>query len=322
MTVFYDVFNGDADGICALQQLRLVEPRDSVLVTGAKRDIHLVDRVEANAGDEITVLDISLAVNNRALQRQLGRGAKCRYFDHHNPGEIPTHPNLKAFIDTALDVCTSLIVDRYLGGRQRVWAIVAAFGDNLPDAAAKAAVALKLNAQQLAQLRELGECLNYNAYGDTVDDLNYHPAELYRTLRRYADPFAFISGEPIFDVLRSGYADDLFRAGEVTPHVATPLCALYILPDEAWARRVSGSFGNALAQRYPSRAHAVLTRRGDGYRVSVRAATSDPRGADALCSQFAGGGGRKGAAGIAQLPGAEFGRFAQTFKQTYEDPPR
>ena len=31
---YYDVFNGDADGICALQQLRLHEPRDAVRVTG------------------------------------------------------------------------------------------------------------------------------------------------------------------------------------------------------------------------------------------------------------------------------------------------
>ena len=31
---FYDVFNGDADGLCALHQLRLAEPRDAVLVTG------------------------------------------------------------------------------------------------------------------------------------------------------------------------------------------------------------------------------------------------------------------------------------------------
>jgi hypothetical protein len=42
----YDVFNGDADGICALQQLRLAEPGTSVLVTGVKRDIGLLARVD------------------------------------------------------------------------------------------------------------------------------------------------------------------------------------------------------------------------------------------------------------------------------------
>ncbi len=38
----YDIFNGDADGICALLQLRKAEPRDAQLVTGVKRDINLL----------------------------------------------------------------------------------------------------------------------------------------------------------------------------------------------------------------------------------------------------------------------------------------
>ena len=75
---FYDIFNGDADGICALHQLRLEEPRESVLVTGVKRDIHLLERVAARAGDELTVLDISLAANAQDLARLLAAGARCR----------------------------------------------------------------------------------------------------------------------------------------------------------------------------------------------------------------------------------------------------
>lgn len=313
MTVFYDVFNGDADGICALQQLRLADPRDSVLVTGVKRDIALLDRIEAQAGDEITVLDMSLARNAAALQRHLESGASCRYFDHHFPGEIPAHPNLKTFIDTASDVCTSLLVDRYLDGSRRIWAVVAAFGDNLAAAAHKAAAPLNLDEQQLAQLRELGEGINYNAYGDRIDDLNYHPADLYLTLSRYADPFEFIACEPVFDILRNAYADDLYRASELEPEFATPRCALYILPDAGWSRRVSGSFGNRLAQLFPERAHAVLTRSDGGYQVSVRAAINRPHGADALCRQFESGGGRSGAAGINLLPESEFNRFVIAF---------
>ena len=41
----YDVFNGDADGLCALQQLRLDRPVASELVTGVKRDIQLLNRI-------------------------------------------------------------------------------------------------------------------------------------------------------------------------------------------------------------------------------------------------------------------------------------
>ena len=65
----YDIFNGDADGLCALQQLRLEEPREAELVTGVKRDIRLVERVQTRAGDELTVLDVSLKSNADALRR-------------------------------------------------------------------------------------------------------------------------------------------------------------------------------------------------------------------------------------------------------------
>jgi hypothetical protein len=55
----FDVFNGDADGICSLLQLRLATPIDSLLITGAKRDIALLQRVDAQPGDGVTALDIS-----------------------------------------------------------------------------------------------------------------------------------------------------------------------------------------------------------------------------------------------------------------------
>jgi len=318
MTVFYDVFNGDADGICALHQLRLAEPRPSVLITGAKRDIALLERVEAQPGDAVTVLDISLARNVSALQRLLACGASCRYFDHHFAGEVPAHPNLKTFIDTAPDICTSLIADRYLGGRHRIWAVVAAFGDNLAAAARGAAAPLGVNELQIAQLQALGESINYNAYGESVDDLNYHPADLYQTLSHYADPFEFIVGEPVFEILRTARADDLYLADELKPELETPCCALYVLPDAAWSRRVSGVFANRLAQQHPQRAHAVLTARPGGFVVSVRAPIAAPRGADELCRQFAGGG-RQGAAGIDWLPGSELDRFVAALARHYPE---
>ena len=46
----YDVFNGDADGICALLQLRLEMPLVSTRITGIKRDIALLGRVPADPG--------------------------------------------------------------------------------------------------------------------------------------------------------------------------------------------------------------------------------------------------------------------------------
>ena len=146
----FDIFNGDADGICALLQLRLAAPIDAILVTGAKRDVALLDRVAGESGDSATVLDISLAVNRTALQRLLDRGVAIQYFDHHYAGEIPVHPGLEAHIDPDPSVCTGILVDRHLGGRHRIWAVVAAFGDNLTAAARDLASSLALTAQQVA----------------------------------------------------------------------------------------------------------------------------------------------------------------------------
>ena len=317
MTLFYDVFNGDADGICALHQLRLEQPQAAELITGVKRDIDLVARVKATAGDEITVLDISFARNAVAVEAALDAGAKVRYFDHHYAGDLPGHRNLNVVIDTAPDVCTSLLVDRHLEGRQRVWAVVAAFGDNLAGSAESAAASLHLAPHGLAQLQALGECINYNAYGESVDDLNYHPADLYQAISAYADPFAFIAGEPVFDILQQSRADDLYLANEILPEIANEYSAVYVLPDERWSRRVNGPFANQLALRHPSRAHAILTWRPGGFFVSVRAPSEAPRGADGLCRQFAGGGGRAGAAGIDFLPTADLARFADAFALTY-----
>lgn len=308
----YDVFNGDADGICALHQLRMAHPADSRLVTGVKRDITLLDRVMAKPGDEITVLDISLNSNRIALLAALKNGARVEYFDHHFPGKIPRHPAFVAHIDRKPDVCTSLLVNRHLQNRHRIWAVVGAFGDNLHQSALSAAAPLELNAGQLADLQSLGECLNYNAYGETVADLHFPPDELYRQVHRYADPFAFVNEEPAFRRLQQGYAEDLAEAETLTPEFATEGCALYFLPDQAWSRRVSGSFGNRLAQAWPNRAHALLTRSGDGYTVSVRAPLAALAGADELCLRF-GGGGRKAAAGINGLPEARVGEFAAAF---------
>ncbi|MDP7463092.1 MAG: acetyltransferase, partial [SAR324 cluster bacterium] len=58
-----DCFNGDADGLCALHQLRLAEPTESELVTGVKRDIQLLERIRERCDCKITVLDISLDSN-------------------------------------------------------------------------------------------------------------------------------------------------------------------------------------------------------------------------------------------------------------------
>ena len=315
----YDIFNGDADGICALIQLRLDQPIESTLITGIKRDIQLLDKISVNPGDSLTVLDISLEKNNRRVIEFLGAGASIFYVDHHQPGDIPSHPNLKALIDTSSTTCTSLLVNQHLNGKYALWAVTAAFGDNLNQSAEKLAATLSLGGAKLDALKELGIYINYNGYGSSVSDLHFAPDVLYREMVHFASPFDFISGNHItFEKLENGYNQDMTTAENIKPEYISNAVAVFLLPDVAWARRVSGVFGNHLANLNPVKAHAVLSiNKEGGYLISVRAPLNNSVGADEFCSQFATGGGRKSAAGINHLPKEQLGDFIDKFDAFY-----
>lgn len=315
----FDVANGDADGLCALHQLRLAEPVDAVLVTGVKRDIELIERVPARSGDLVTVLDVSLERNRTALVRLLDAGVRVRYFDHHFAGDVPVHRGLEAHIDTRGGTCTSILVDAHLGGRFHAWAVVAAFGDNLGDAARGLARPLGLTDAQLEALGELGDSMNYNAYGETIADLRVPPAELYRLIKPYADPLQFLARETVFEDLRNGWREDMSRALVIRPQSESPHTALYELPDEPWSRRVIGAFANHLVLSQPDHAFAVLApnSRG-GYVVSVRAPRGHAKGAAGLCREYPTGGGRQEAAGIDDLPEEALPGFMLRFDSYFE----
>ena len=191
---YIDVFNGDADGICALHQLRLHNPQNSSLVTGVKRDNLLLKRIITTRDSTLTVLDISSHANRDSLLQLLKQGNTVHYFDHHFAGEIPESPLFHPHIDTSPDVCSSILVDRFLSGKYRLWAIVASFGDNLHVSANELASSLKLDPKKTEELRELGELINYNAYGETIDDLHFSPEVLFKALQAFSDPFDFFHG--------------------------------------------------------------------------------------------------------------------------------
>lgn len=314
-----DIFNGDADGICALAQLRNADPRESVLITGVKRDIALVAKAAVAAGDRITVLDISFDQNREGVLKALEVGAEIFYVDHHFAGEIPRSDRLTTIIDTAASVCTSLLINGHLKGTHVEWAVTGAFGDNLREIARTLAEPLGLSEDELTLLERLGIYINYNAYGSSLKDLHFDPAELFELVRPYRTPFIFaVEERDTFEKLESGYRDDMAKAAAVRPTRRSSKAAVFILPDEAWARRVSGVLSNELANESPTRAHAVLTERPDAtYLVSVRAPVEGKQGADALCRQFPTGGGRAAAAGINALPGDQLEAFIDAFEAWY-----
>lgn len=316
-----DVFNGDADGICALHQWRLAFPAEATLITGVKRDIQLLKKVEVVDGDTVTVFDISLESNRADVLRLLAAGAKLHWFDHHFAGEMVVHPALEANIDTSPEICTSLLVDRVLGGSYRAWAVTAAFGDNLHAVARETAACLGLTEAELGWLAELGELLNYNGYGDTVADLHFAPADLYRQMAGYADPLAFMIDCATITQLRAAFASDMAAAAALPPCLVEPNVAAFLLPDAAWARRVIGVMANRLAISAPNRAHALLAPNALGnLTVSVRAPNNRPTGAGELCRRFVTGGGREAAAGINQLPPENVEKFLREFSVFYRAP--
>ncbi len=314
-----DAFNGDADGICALQQLRLHTPRPGArLITGVKRDITLLDRLDGVSDSRITVLDISLESNRQALLHLLDNNNHIVYIDHHYSGEVPTSPLLAAHINPSPQLCTSLIVDQLLGGAHRAWAIAGAFGDGLDEVARTLADLLALSTEQQQVLNEIGVLFNYNSYGLTLDDLFIHPADLFRAVNRFSDPFHFHAAYPRLEQLRQGYAEDMDRAACLKPAHAYSGGRIFLLPEAPWARRVIGILASRYSREHPQLAHAVLLPRPDeSYLVSVRAPLTNRHGADTLCRQFATGGGRTASAGINQLPQQELDQFIRAFSRQF-----
>jgi hypothetical protein len=315
----YDIFNGDADGIFALQQYRLAHPEpDAQLLTGVKRDIRLLSQVEDLCNSTLAVFDISLDSNRAALMHLLGNDNRLIYFDHHFAGALPQSPLLQTFIDHSPDTCTALLVNSALAGQYCLWAISGAFGDNLHQLAGRHADEQGLTRQQTHQLQELGELFNYNGYGTTLEDLHFHPADLFKAVQPYSNPFDFIDQSQELAVLRAGYHDDLAAVMQV-PEMRTPgKNRVYLLPATPWARRATGVFSNLRAREMTHAAHAVLSENNDNtLRISVRAPLENRRDADTLCKLFPTGGGRAAAGGINSLPAEQLDNFLEKFLSFY-----
>lgn len=315
----YDIFNGDADGIIALLQLQLANPTDTVKVTGVKRDIQLMQKITPQKGDCIRVLDISMEKNMPALHDALCVGARVMYVDHHKAGDIPNHANLFAHIDLDANMCTSLIVSNLIDKQFHLWAITAAYGDNLFAKADSEADKLNLSELQKSQLKAFGTYINYNGYGSEVADLHFSPEKLFELLLQYKSPFDAINDKnSVFYTLERAYKADMEKAANAQVLHNCDTAKVILLEDAAWARRVSGVLGNDLANQSPNKAHAVFTFNNKGsYLVSVRAPLNNKQGAVDICSKFATGGGRAAAAGINELPKTQVESFVKELVEYY-----
>ena len=314
----YDVFNGDTDGIFAWHQLRLTHPRDAEIVTGVKRDVNLASKVNAEEGDLVTIMDVSHAKNRKDVQRILDSGAIIEYFDHHDPKELIEHPNITYHINTEPNISTGLIVNSHVNGQNQLWSIATAFGDNHLDLAMSMAKSESLSDEQVLILKQIGLVVNYNSYGQTIEDLFYSPEEIAEAARACgSDIFKFLEQGDIFSTLLENFNADMSSAVCQEPFSISENGVIYTLPNEAWTHRIMGSFSNHLVSTNKNLACAIAVLNSDGtYRISVRSSINNPHGAGNLCGNF-GGGGREKAGGINNLPASDMNTFKEEFEKVF-----
>lgn len=313
----FDIFNGDADGLCGITQLRLANPKHSTCITGVKRNNILLNDARLSANSQLTVVDISLHSNLRGLTRALDQECSVEWFDHHHPGVIPKHRNLVTHIDTDPHVCSSLIINKLLNNRFARWAIVAAFGDNLEESAYSLAATCDTPEVTIDVLKDLGVCINYNSYGACIEDLHYHPETLYNIMQEFDEPMNLVAETDILPTLKAHYEADLTSARNTPIKAINDYVAIAILPNTKWARRISGIYANTLSNRFPDRAHAILIEKSDGYTVSIRAPKANPVNAQMVALKFETGGGRHTAAGIQHFTADQTNKLVHELTQQY-----
>jgi hypothetical protein len=315
-----DVFNGDADGILARHQYRLSHPVPKTkLVSGLKRDVTLISQLTEFSSGTVTVFDISLESNQNDVELLLKNDVQIRWFDHHRRGSLADGPQLETHINLSPSTCTSLIVNDVLEGAHRAWAIAGAYGDNLSDVATPLGLAHGLSESQCAQLRQLGETLNYNGYGEHRDDLAAWPVDVALDLQAYSNPLDYMAQSEMFSSIASQKKEDEAIMGSSEILYLSTSGEIVLLPEGPASRRMSGLFSNEKVYTEPDLAHATFTTLGDGtgYRVSIRAPKARPKGADVLASLFPTGGGRAGAGGVNALPFAKCDDFFEAFDEVF-----
>ena len=314
------VFNGDADGIIGQHILGLETAPPSLRVTGWKRDIELLAKVPPMPSGHIFALDISLRRNLGALPPLLAQGnLRVTWYDHHDPGDPPAHPNLELHINQAPETCTSVIVNALHGLRHPLWAAMAAYGDNLPATASALASSGGASAHEAALLRRVGVLINYNAYGERPGDPLFDPADLAARIAPLREAYDLCWDASIVVPLAAQFERDRELFQGLRPLAESPSASAFLVPDQAFARRYGATWANERVIEEPGRGLAVIHAREDGtYLVSIRAprqwnggkGAAQP-GASDLAKEFPTGGGRKLAAGIDRLPADQLDRFTE-----------
>lgn len=325
------IFNGDADGIVAQHILGLEIGAPDARITGRKRDIDLLRTAPPMERGSLHVMDVSLRRNLDALMALLPvmdtGGLDVTWYDHHDPGEPPSHPSLTLHINQAPDTCTGAIVNAVLGHKHPLWAAMAAYGDNLSATASALAASGGASSHEAALLRRVGVLLNYNAYGDEPGDALFDAADIAARMAGIESALDFCWDQTLIGPLAARFDEDRELFDRLDPLVESSAASAYLVPDEAFARRYGATWANERVMLNPSQALAVIHPRKDGtFTVSIRSPRDwrmekgkegAVRSAAELAKEFPTGGGRKLAAGIDELPADQLRRFTDRFREYY-----
>ncbi len=288
-------------------------------ITGVKRDIALLEKTPLTT-DPLFVFDISLKQNLAPLQKRLLQGnAKVTWFDHHEGQDLCSHANLEKHISDARDTCTALQVNAFCKQAFSLWAAAAAFGDNLSTVAEAMSSAQGLDEKEIQALKRMGKLMNYNAYGESLEDLCIKPSDLAEQLAGYTSPWDFIQHNASLLAIEQQMLADQKKCAAAKPVFSSAQAIAYVFPNTAWARRYAPTFANEQVEKFPTMAQAMLMENSSGdYVVSIRSPKQGKSASAAdLASQFRSGGGRALAAGINKLPHSESDFFLKNFQEYY-----
>ena len=176
----------------------------------------------------------------------------------------------------------------------------------------------RLTEEQVLILKQIGFVVNYNSYGQTVEDLFYSPETIAGAARACGpDIFNFVKQGDIFATLLENFNADMSSAVCQEPFAISKNGVIYTLPNEPWTHRIMGSFSNHLVSTNKDLACAIAVLNSDGtYRISVRSSINNPYGAGNLCGKFDGGG-REKAGGINNLPESDIVSFKEEFEKVF-----
>jgi hypothetical protein len=263
-----------------------------------------------------TVFDISLLSNADYMKPILSNGNSIKWFDHHEPGETELGDNFSIKVDADPNCCTNTLVDEYLNGLYRPWTICGMYGDNLHEQADKFNPCF--DESTMSQLKEVGETLNYNGYGNEELDLTVHPKDVYLDLKDYESPFEYRKKSESYNKIYTQMKSDEAELGSSEILHESETGKVILLPNTRASIRYSGIYSNQQTTDNPDKAFAILTSvDGGNYRISIRSPKTNPHGASKLALQFPTGGGREKAAGVNELPKSELNNFIEKFEEVY-----